>query len=161
MASPSLPWLAASAGTPLRTACLAAPTVPETSETDAAEYQVVLAALRSGELSVKMSVVGVYAAEQAVVKADDMKGACDSATHVVTGFATGAFGELQSALNTIWHAPPAKAGGMWELIRVRLLSFTMVVVVGFLPIGLAGFLFVAAPNFMNAMFLNPPAVRIH
>ncbi len=31
-------------------------------------------------------------------------------------------------------------------------------VVGFLPIGLAGFLFVAAPNFMNAMFLNPPEV---
>jgi len=31
-------------------------------------------------------------------------------------------------------------------------------VVGFLPIGLAGFLFIAAPNFMEAMFLNPPAV---
>ncbi len=31
-------------------------------------------------------------------------------------------------------------------------------VVGFLPIGLAGFLFIAAPNFMNAMFLNPPSV---
>ena len=31
-------------------------------------------------------------------------------------------------------------------------------VVGFLPIGLAGFLFIAAPQFMEAMFLNPPAV---
>ena len=31
-------------------------------------------------------------------------------------------------------------------------------VVGFLPIGLAGFLFIAAPNFMSAMFLNPPSV---
>jgi tight adherence protein B len=31
-------------------------------------------------------------------------------------------------------------------------------VVGFLPIGLAGFLFIAAPNFMEAMFLNPPSV---
>jgi tight adherence protein B len=31
-------------------------------------------------------------------------------------------------------------------------------VVGFLPIALAGFLFVAAPNFMDAMFLNPPSV---
>jgi tight adherence protein B len=31
-------------------------------------------------------------------------------------------------------------------------------VVGFLPIGLAGFLFVAAPSFMEAMFLNPPDV---
>ena len=31
-------------------------------------------------------------------------------------------------------------------------------VVGFLPIGLAGFLFVAAPNFMEPMFANPPSV---
>ena len=31
-------------------------------------------------------------------------------------------------------------------------------VVGFLPIGLAGFLFVAAPNFMEPMFANPPDV---
>jgi tight adherence protein B len=31
-------------------------------------------------------------------------------------------------------------------------------VVGFLPIGLAAFLFVAAPQFMEAMFLNPPDV---
>jgi tight adherence protein B len=31
-------------------------------------------------------------------------------------------------------------------------------VVGFLPIGLAGFLFVAAPGFMDPMFANPPAV---
>ena len=31
-------------------------------------------------------------------------------------------------------------------------------VVGFLPIGLAGFLFVAAPNFMSPMFANPPEV---
>ncbi len=31
-------------------------------------------------------------------------------------------------------------------------------VVGFLPIGLAGFLFVAAPGFMEPMFKNPPAI---
>ncbi len=31
-------------------------------------------------------------------------------------------------------------------------------VVGFLPIGLASFLFVAAPGFMEPMFANPPAV---
>jgi tight adherence protein B len=31
-------------------------------------------------------------------------------------------------------------------------------VVGFLPIALAGFLFIAAPGFMEPMFLNPPAV---
>jgi len=31
-------------------------------------------------------------------------------------------------------------------------------VVGFLPIGLAGFLFVAAPGFMDPMFDNPPGI---
>ncbi|MHB8459893.1 MAG: type II secretion system F family protein [Candidatus Limnocylindrales bacterium] len=31
-------------------------------------------------------------------------------------------------------------------------------VVGFLPIGLAGFLFLAAPGFMEPMFKNPPAI---
>ena len=31
-------------------------------------------------------------------------------------------------------------------------------VVGFLPIALAGFLFIAAPDFMEPMFVNPPAV---
>ena len=31
-------------------------------------------------------------------------------------------------------------------------------VVGFLPMALAGFLFIAAPNFMEPMFANPPAV---
>ncbi|CAN5451769.1 type II secretion system F family protein [soil metagenome] len=31
-------------------------------------------------------------------------------------------------------------------------------VVGFLPIGLAGFLFIAAPGFMEPMFLNPPGI---
>ena len=29
-------------------------------------------------------------------------------------------------------------------------------VVGFLPIGLAGFLFIVAPNFMAPLFMNPP-----
>ena len=31
-------------------------------------------------------------------------------------------------------------------------------VVGFLPIGLAGFLFIAAPGFMQPMFANPPGI---
>ena len=31
-------------------------------------------------------------------------------------------------------------------------------VVGFLPIGLAGFLFIAAPGFMDPMFMNPPGI---
>lgn len=42
------------------------------------------------------------------------------------------FNELQGALNTIWHVHPRPDAGYLELVRSRLLSFAMVVVVGFL-----------------------------
>ncbi len=54
---------------------------------------------------------------------------------VITFFigATGAFLELQSALNTIWRVKP-KSGGSWlrVLLMQRLISFGLVVGVGFL-----------------------------
>lgn len=47
--------------------------------------------------------------------------------------ATSVFGELQDSLNRIWHVPvPSKVGGWIRLIRARLLSFGMVLVLGFL-----------------------------
>jgi membrane protein len=46
--------------------------------------------------------------------------------------AGGAFTELRGALNVVWEAPPKPGGGIWGAIRDRLLSFTMVLVVGFL-----------------------------
>jgi membrane protein len=46
--------------------------------------------------------------------------------------ASGAFGELKSALNTIWEVEPKKGGGLKGLIKDRLLSFAMVLVIGFL-----------------------------
>lgn len=47
--------------------------------------------------------------------------------------ATTVFAELQSALNRIWRTPaPADGGGIWRLIRVRLLSFGIVLAIGFL-----------------------------
>ena len=47
--------------------------------------------------------------------------------------ATSVFGELQDALDRIWRAP-VRAGhsGIWGLIRARLLSFGMILGVGFL-----------------------------
>jgi len=47
--------------------------------------------------------------------------------------ATSVFAELQDALDRIWRAP-AKQGstGIWRLIRVRLLSFGMILAIGFL-----------------------------
>lgn len=47
--------------------------------------------------------------------------------------ATTVFGELQSDLDRIWRAPErAKSSGIWGLIRTRLLSFGMILAIGFL-----------------------------
>ena len=45
------------------------------------------------------------------------------------------FGQLQSALDSIWQVPmPPKSSGLWNFIRARLLSFGMVLGMGFLII---------------------------
>ncbi|MEO5701705.1 MAG: YihY/virulence factor BrkB family protein [Casimicrobiaceae bacterium] len=47
--------------------------------------------------------------------------------------ATTVFGELQSALDRIWRSPAAtKKQGLWTLVRTRLLSFGMILGIGFL-----------------------------
>ena len=46
--------------------------------------------------------------------------------------ATTVFGELQDALDRIWRAPARKAGGLWGLLRARLLSFGMILGIAFL-----------------------------
>jgi membrane protein len=47
--------------------------------------------------------------------------------------ATSVFAELQSSLDRIWRAPALKkATGLWSLLRSRLLTFGMVVAIGFL-----------------------------
>lgn len=47
--------------------------------------------------------------------------------------ASGLFVQLQDALNTVWNVVPKKEkGGIWKLIRDRVLSFGMVLAIGFL-----------------------------
>jgi len=46
--------------------------------------------------------------------------------------ASGVFTELQDSMNTIWNVRAERAAGWWALVRARLLSFSMVVGVGFL-----------------------------
>lgn len=47
--------------------------------------------------------------------------------------ATTVFGELQDAMDRIWRAPARDtSSGIWSLVRVRLLSFSMVMGIGFL-----------------------------
>jgi membrane protein len=56
----------------------------------------------------------------------------------ITGLATllvgasAVFAELQDALNTIWDVKPPPSAGLWDAIRRRLLSASMVAVIGFL-----------------------------
>ncbi|MGH8927671.1 MAG: YihY/virulence factor BrkB family protein [Acidimicrobiia bacterium] len=46
--------------------------------------------------------------------------------------ASGVFGQLQDALNTIWEVKPKSGGGFWKLARSRLLSVATVLGAGFL-----------------------------
>ena len=47
--------------------------------------------------------------------------------------ATSVFAELQDALDRIWRAPARPGGlGLWRLVRARLLSFGMILGIGFL-----------------------------
>ncbi|MEY2542165.1 MAG: rane protein, partial [Verrucomicrobiota bacterium] len=46
--------------------------------------------------------------------------------------ATGVFGQLQDALNTIWGVKPKPGTGIWGFIRSRFLSFAMLAGIGFL-----------------------------
>ncbi len=48
--------------------------------------------------------------------------------------ATTVLGELQGALDQIWRAPPPERGGVWKLLRTRLLSFGLILGLGFLLI---------------------------
>jgi membrane protein len=46
--------------------------------------------------------------------------------------ATTVFGELQDDLNRIWKCRPDKGSGIWRQVRKRLLSFGLILVIGFL-----------------------------
>jgi membrane protein len=46
--------------------------------------------------------------------------------------ASGVFGQLQDAMNTIWEVPAKKGNSIWNFVRARFLSFAMVLGTGFL-----------------------------
>ncbi|HSV58909.1 MAG TPA: YihY/virulence factor BrkB family protein [Variovorax sp.] len=46
--------------------------------------------------------------------------------------ATTVFRELQDALDRIWRAPAREAGGVWKMVHTRLLSFGLIMGIGFL-----------------------------
>lgn len=64
--------------------------------------------------------------------------------------ATGVFGQLQDALNTIWEVEPKKGGGILRMIKDRFLSFTMVLGTAFLL--LVSLVISTALSFINHYF---------
>jgi len=46
--------------------------------------------------------------------------------------ATTVFSELKDSLDEIWDVPAPKEGGVWNMVRTRLLSFGLILVLGFL-----------------------------
>ena len=78
---------------------------------------------------------GAEAIETALANADRPQvGSIASIISVVLLFigASGVFAQLQQALNTVWNVKPKDDEGIWGFIRKRLLSFGMVLAIGFL-----------------------------
>ncbi len=70
--------------------------------------------------------------------------------------ATTVFAELQDALDRIWRAPARHGSGLWNLLRTRLLSFGLILGIGFLMLvslvisaGLTAFESWAAPRLVG------------
>jgi membrane protein len=64
--------------------------------------------------------------------------------------ASGVFGELQSALNTVWDVAPKPGRGIWGIVKDRFFSFTLVVGVAFLL--LVSLVLSAALTWMGEVF---------
>lgn len=92
-----------------------------------------------GELSQQMQgLLGKSGAEAVEALVASARKPHEGILATVVGFvvllvgAAGVFAELKSALNQIWGAEPRKTSGALEFLRDRLLSFAMVLAVGFL-----------------------------
>jgi membrane protein len=66
--------------------------------------------------------------------------------------ATGLFGQLQDALNTIWEVKPKANRGIMGMLKDRFLSFTMILGTSFLL--LVSLVISAALSFVNSYFTN-------
>ncbi len=71
--------------------------------------------------------------------------------------ATGIFGQLQQSLNAIWHVKASPKAGIKTMIKDRIISFSMLLIIAFLIAISVGISFItnAATNYMNT-FLSIP-----
>lgn len=100
-------------------------------DTQAAQHAVTV------ELAGLMGSQAATAVEAILHSAQSPSGGLISTTIGVVMLLIGAsavFGELQDALNRIWRAPVPRAPGLLRLVRERILSFGMILGVGFLLI---------------------------
>ena len=101
---------------------------------------------------------GAKAIQTAVVDANQPQlGSVASIISIVVLFigASGVFAQLQTALNTVWNVRVKPNAGIWEFIRKRLLSFGMVLSIGFLLlVSLILSTFLAAISKLNFGFIS-------
>lgn len=89
----------------------------------------------AGEIS---GVVGAGAAEAIETIAKNARAPGSGVLGIAVGVvvllfgASGVFGELQSALNTVWDVAPKPGRGIWGVVKDRFFSFTLVLGVAFL-----------------------------
>lgn len=93
---------------------------------------------RTEMLSQLQGLMGEQGAQAVAGMLDSVSQPRESLAATVLGFivllvgATTVFAELQNALDRIWRAPQRDEGGLWALLRARLLSFGMILGIGFL-----------------------------
>jgi len=82
--------------------------------------------------------VGAEAAKAILTVLENASKPASGIVAMILGFATlllgasGAFAQLQDSLNTIWEVKPKEGRGIKGMLRDRFLSFSMVLVIGFL-----------------------------
>lgn len=119
----------------------------------------------SGQLTGLLGESGAKAIEGLIASArKPLVGVWASLTGIVAILigATGVFSELQSAFNQIWHTEPKKISGVWAFLRERLISFGMVLSIGFLllvSLAINTALASAAKYFSGLMPIPPGAIQ--
>lgn len=114
---------------------------------------------------IEAQIQGLIGDQGAELVQEMVEGASNESTGVIASLigvatllfgATGVFGQLQDALNTIWEVEPKPGRGVMGIIKDRFASFTMILGVGFLlMVSLVLSAGLAAMNeFMSGIFDN-------
>lgn len=106
---------------------------------------VAVASLVLSEETIQNNLTGLVERNVSLETAEIVRGIIDSADLATSGViattisiilglvgATGVFGQLRRALNTVWGVPIDTTQGIMAEVRTRLLAFAMVLIIGFL-----------------------------